>query len=188
MRAALLALFLAVPLLELAILIRIGQGIGLWPTIGLVVVTAIAGSAVLHAQGVATLARASEQMARGLPPIGPLAEGVVLIIAGALLLTPGLLTDLIGAALLVPPIRRWVARNALAAVLRSGHVHMEGVVVEEVRRGEATHRPEGRGAGPVIDGEYERVDERPDPDRPTGASRSDGRNRDARGGRGERGD
>lgn len=115
-------LLLAVPLIEIALFIVVGDAIGLWPTLGIVVVTAIIGSYALRRQGFATMARL-----RSLN--GPdaastvLIEGVLLLAAGLLLLTPGVLTDAIGLALLVPAVRRVVAqqiaKHAVTVVARS---------------------------------------------------------------------
>lgn len=103
-------LFAAVPFVELALLISLGQQIGFWPTIALVIATAILGAVVLNRQGLQTMQRISAALASGEPPIQPVVDGFFLVIAGAFLLTPGVLTDAIGLALLVPAVRRALAR------------------------------------------------------------------------------
>ncbi len=117
MRLILLVLFIAIPLLEIAVFIQLGQTVGVLATILLVIVTAVVGTMVLHAQGFAVLQRANETMQRGAPPIEPVMEGILLLISGAFLLTPGLITDAVGAALLVPPLRQFVARQILKRAL-----------------------------------------------------------------------
>lgn len=172
MRLALLVMFLVVPVVELAILIQLGQSIGLLWTVALVVGTAFLGSSVLYRQGLATMLRGMESLARGVPPVGPMAEGVVLLLAGALLLTPGLLTDLVGATLLVPGIRRWIARKGFERLLGAGSMTIvEGHEVHEHRNWEV-HRESGGSKpkeqeGPIIEGEYERLDERNGPRGPS---------------------
>ena len=112
------ALFVIVPLVELALLIGLGGRVGVLPTVALVVVTGIAGASLARAQGLATLRRFQEAMAGGRLPHRELVEGILILIAGAVLLTPGLLTDVAGFTLLVPPIRRRLAGRLEAAVAR----------------------------------------------------------------------
>jgi UPF0716 protein FxsA len=106
MRFAVFAVLVGIPLLEIAIFIEVGEVIGLWPTIGLVVLTAMAGTALLRSQGLATLKRANELLARREFPVAEVFHGVCLLLAGALLLTPGLLTDAAGLLLFIPAVRR----------------------------------------------------------------------------------
>jgi UPF0716 protein FxsA len=162
MRLGLLLLFIAVPLIELALLIKIGEQIGILATIGIVIATAVTGTWVLQQQGLRTMHRLQESMARGEPPVEPVVDGMFLLMAGAFLLTPGVLTDIVGFALLVPGIRRRIAKWAFAKMLRSGKVHMTTYTASDQHNHGAnepgrTRHPPGR--GPVIDGEFERVDE-----------------------------
>ena len=118
--AALLAAFIVVPLVEIGLFIQVGGAIGMGWTLGLVFATAIAGAALLRQQGRGTLRRAREQLARNTLPLAEAFDGVMLVIAGALLLTPGFLTDAGGGLLLIPLVRhlvrRTVVRRLLAAV------------------------------------------------------------------------
>jgi UPF0716 protein FxsA len=86
-----------------------------------------------------------------------------LLLAGALLLTPGLLTDVVALALLVPPLRRAVARASLRWLLPRARVHVEGFATEEApqSRSETPHRPGEASGGPIIEGEFERLDPGP---------------------------
>ena len=102
----LLVAFILVPLAEIAVLIEVGGWLGLWPTLGLIVLTAVIGAWMLRHQGLAVLHRAQQQMQQGAPPVAEVFEGFCLVIAGALLLTPGFLTDSVGGLLLVPPVRK----------------------------------------------------------------------------------
>ena len=113
-RVALLLLLIALPLLEIAILIEVGQAIGFWPSVLLLIAAALVGAKIVHDQGLATARRAAEALAEGTPPVGPMLEGVALVLAGALLILPGYLSDIAGLLLMVPPFRRF----AILSVLR----------------------------------------------------------------------
>jgi len=102
----LLLLFTLVPLVELALLIWIGQYTGLGFTIALVLLTGIVGAALARYEGLRCWRRVHQEMAAGRLPGDPLLDGLMILIAGALLVTPGILTDLLGFALLTPPLRR----------------------------------------------------------------------------------
>lgn len=112
----LLLVFLAVPLIEIALFIQVGGLIGLWPTLGIVVLTAIAGTALVRSQGMAELDRLRRSFSDLRDPTEPLAHGAMILFAGALLLTPGFFTDAMGLALLVPPVRRAVMRYIRARI------------------------------------------------------------------------
>lgn len=97
-----LILFIVIPILELWVLIKVGSVIGATVTIGLVFVTAIAGAMLLRHQGLQTLARAQQRMRAGELPAEELVAGVFLAVGGALLLTPGFITDIVGFCCLIP--------------------------------------------------------------------------------------
>ena len=101
-------LFVAVPLLELFILIRLGGAIGLMPTLALCVLTGFAGAWLTRREGLRALWSFQARVAKGGLPGRSLMDGLCILVGGALLLTPGLLTDLLGFALLLPPSRRWI--------------------------------------------------------------------------------
>ncbi|MCV0394651.1 MAG: membrane protein FxsA [Rhizobiaceae bacterium] len=98
-------LFLAVPLSEIAIFVMVGSQIGVLPTIGLVLLTAVTGTILLRVQGFAIVSRVRAELDAGRIPGRELASGVMILAAGLLLLTPGFLTDTIGLLLFVPPVR-----------------------------------------------------------------------------------
>lgn len=102
--------FLAVPLIEIALFIQIGGFIGLWPTLAIVVLTAILGTWLVRSQGLMAIQRLQGSFERLENPTEALADGAMILIAGALLLTPGFFTDAVGFALLTPPIRSVVFR------------------------------------------------------------------------------
>ena len=145
----------AVPLIEIALFIEVGGAIGVWPTILLVLLTAIAGASMLRAQGVAALRRLQAELERGGDPSPMIVHGAMLLFAGALLLTPGFLTDAIGFTLLVP-----AARDAIIAWAKPRVAHR--VVRTTMRRG-GRSETEGPGrAGPrdgPIEADYEVLDD-----------------------------
>ena len=116
MRIALI-LFIIVPLFEMIVLIEVGSIIGAIPTVFLVVLTATVGIWLLKLEGMQTWARVQQKLAQGAIPETELLEGVMLIVGGALLLTPGFVTDTVGFICLLPglrrPIARWMIRQAV---------------------------------------------------------------------------
>ena len=118
MFARLLILFIAVPLVELALLIKLGNAIGLWPTVLIVIATGALGAALAKSQGTRTVWTIRREMAEGKPPGESLVNGLLILVGGVVLLTPGLLTDVLGFCLLVPVTRKWF-RTRLLARLRA---------------------------------------------------------------------
>jgi UPF0716 protein FxsA len=114
MAIVLLLAFIITPIVEIAVFIEIGGEIGLWPTLAIVVITAMVGTALLRAQGLATFAGAQQSLARGEFPVRQVFDGACLLVAGALLLTPGFVTDGVGLALFLPPVRNLLRRWVLA--------------------------------------------------------------------------
>ena len=114
--------FIAVPLVEMLLLFEVGDQIGGLSTLGLVVATAVIGLQVLKQQGIATLTRANARLSSGELPAQEIIEGMLLAAAGALLLTPGFITDTLGFVFLAGPLRRLIA----ARLLRSGLVRAGG--------------------------------------------------------------
>ncbi|MBN4046588.1 FxsA family protein [bacterium AH-315-P15] len=131
-------LFLATPLIEIAVFIEVGGAIGLWPTIAIVILTAALGAALWRAQGLAVWARAQASLNRGELPVREVTDGAFLLVAGALLLTPGFVTDAIGFLLFVPPFRRWLAGIVFRYLSKRIHVHVVN---------------DPGGGGPTIDGD-----------------------------------
>lgn len=101
----LLALFTLIPILELSLLVWLGQRIGFWPTVGMIAGTAVLGSFLAHREGLAALARFRSRLSEGTMPGTELTDGLIILVAGALLLTPGVLTDAVGFLGLLPPSR-----------------------------------------------------------------------------------
>ena len=160
--------FVAIPLLELALLIKLGQWIGFWPTLAIVVGTAGLGTFILHRQGFAAFRRGMANISAGTPPVEPILDASMLMGAGALLLAPGLITDGLGFLLLVPQIRRAVGAWGLRRMLAAGSIHVSTYSAGE-RPPPDEKRPTGASprsgrrpstSGPVIDGEFERIDDK----------------------------
>ena len=121
----LMALFVGLPLIELWVLLVVGIRIGWLPTIFLVVVTGVIGASLARAQGLQTIAAIQRDMASGIMPAPRLMDGVMILLAGAMLITPGILTDGMGFLLLVPATRQMIRnylRIKLEKKLREGAV------------------------------------------------------------------
>jgi UPF0716 protein FxsA len=106
----LFSLFIIIPIVEMVLLIKVGNLIGVFPTIGLVMLTAVIGVGLLRQQGFDTLARLQSRLANGEMPGTELLEGAMLLVGGALLLTPGFFTDTVGFVCLIPVFRKPIAQ------------------------------------------------------------------------------
>lgn len=167
-----LLIFIAVPIIEIAAFIKIGDIIGLWSTIACVILTAMIGTFLLRQQGLSVLQKAQGSLQNNQLPLDSVIHGAFLLVAGALLLTPGFFTDAIGFILMVPPARTIIGRFIWERLKGRVHVHHSGM-------GPAGHRPGGpnAGPGPVIDGEAVEVEtekhELPSNDEPPAVSKPD---------------
>jgi UPF0716 protein FxsA len=120
-----LLLFIALPIAEIAVLIKVADVIELWPTILLIVMTAVIGVALLRMQGLSSIARAQQSLNEGRLPVNSITDAVGLMLAGAFLLTPGLITDSLGFALLIPAVRHGIARHIFNKTRNSANVRMD---------------------------------------------------------------
>jgi UPF0716 protein FxsA len=127
----LVLLFIVVPIAELAVIIQVGQVIGVWWTIGLLVVDSVLGSVMMRTQGRTAWRRFNEAIQSGRAPAREVLDGALVIFGGALLLTPGFITDILGLVLLVPPTRALI-RRILAR--RLAHRMVVSVTGPRVRR------------------------------------------------------
>ncbi len=114
----LLLLFLIVPVVELAVLIQLGRWVGLWPTLGLIAATGILGAALASREGLRAWQAFQVELHEGRLPGRAILDGLSIFTGGALLLTPGLLTDLFGFALVARPTRRWLQDHVIKRVGR----------------------------------------------------------------------
>lgn len=143
----LFALFVAVPMIEIALFIKVGGLIGFWPTMAMVLLSAVLGSALMRSQGRQVLEELRGTMDRMRNPLSPLAHGALIMLGGVLLLTPGFFTDAMGLLLLLPPVRRMViAYLGNRVQVQSNFTH------------EADYSQERRRRPDVIDGEFIALD------------------------------
>lgn len=130
------------------LLIEVAGYIDVWPTIGLVMLTAVVGVALLKRQGIATLTRGVQRAQQGQMPATEMAEGILLAVAGALLITPGFVTDFVGFTLLFPPSRVAIAKTLMQRVAMSATVMSS----PHTRDAESA----ANDASNVLDGEFQR--------------------------------
>lgn len=154
-------LFLLVPIIELYVIVQVAQGIGVLQTIALLIVVSVVGAWLVKWQGLAAIARVQQSLVRAEMPTNPLVDGALILFAGALMLTPGFVTDAFGLLLLLPPTRavmrrpviRWFGKRA-----RTGRTRFIGF-------GPGFGGPGGPGAAdPVIDVVDLRREADPSPD------------------------
>jgi UPF0716 protein FxsA len=143
--------FLMVPIIEIALFIQVGGAIGLWPTLAIVVLTAVLGTWLVKTQGRMAMGQLRSSFEQLSDPAEPLAHGAMILVAGALLLTPGFFTDAVGFALLMPPVRlavyRYLRARVTVAKFQMGPGSMQG-----------RHYPGAAGRpDDIIDGDYEDV-------------------------------
>jgi UPF0716 protein FxsA len=125
----LVILFTALPVLELAILIEIGKAISIGPTLAIILLTGVIGAALAKHQGLRTLGRIQAGLAAGEMPTGAMVDGLLILVAGAVLITPGVMTDAVGFLLLIPFVRRRLRRavrryfEKRIVVIHPGDVH-----------------------------------------------------------------
>ena len=146
----LVALFIGVPLIEIYLFIQVGGMIGALSTVALVIITALVGVSLLRAQGFSTMARFQQEVATGQLPATTMLEGVALIFGGALLLTPGFMTDAIGFLCLIPFTRQTIIAWAIKhmTVSQSGFHY-------------SSHTQQPSNDQNVIEGEYRESDKDP---------------------------
>ncbi len=155
-------IFVGVPIIEIALFIKVGGAIGLLPTLAIVVLTAVAGTALMRLQGLRALDRLRASLQEGGDPVGPIAHGALILVAGVLLLTPGFFTDAMGLLLLIPAVRERVIGWG------ASRLTVQAASFVRTRRGPAPGPAAGRRE--TIDVDYEIVDEEPDRPRRRGSS------------------
>ena len=148
-----LALFVIIPLAEVYTFINVGEEIGVFKTLLLCVLTAIIGGSIVKFQGLQTIFKARQSFIGGKMPMAELFDGLCLVLAGALLLTPGFVTDILGFSLLVPPFRQ-VLRQLL---MRYGKFRIN--VPENMQAPSSSAGKEAM-RGDIIEGDYEHVAEK----------------------------
>lgn len=148
-------LFLIFPLLELALLIRVGSSIGVLPTLGLLVLGGIIGILLMRLAGFSTAWRARERIARGEVPEREMLQGLVMVIGGGLIFLPGFISDLLGLLILFPPTRRLMLKQLQRRV--EAQVQRQRAFRQDFEQG-SPPPPPGPQRPNVIEGEWERRD------------------------------
>jgi UPF0716 protein FxsA len=143
----LFALFVAVPIIEIALFIQVGGWLGLWPTLGIVILTAFLGTVLVRGQGLAAMSNIKNNLNELRDPTESLAHGAMILVSGILLLTPGFFTDAAGFALLIPPIR-----------LALFHFIKARVKVQSFVQTGAPFEQQRPASSDIIDGEFTEVD------------------------------
>ncbi|WP_380055906.1 FxsA family protein [Falsihalocynthiibacter sp. SS001] len=144
----LLIAFIAVPIIEIALFLEVGGMIGTWPTIGIVLLTAVVGSYMMRIQGALAMSSLQASFNEMRDPTVPIASGAMILLAGALLVTPGFFTDTLGLLLLVPPFRNLVIKFAKSRMKVQTYQSSSF----------STHQRYSADDDGVIDGDYARVD------------------------------
>ena len=137
-------ILIIVPIIEITLFVQIGGAIGLGWTLLVILATAMLGARAIRRQGIDALARAQAQMATGKPPVGEIVHGVLILMAGILLLTPGFMTDALGFLLLFP------ATRLLVLELAAGFILPKLFSGFSVRRGSTQNPADAK----IIDGDY----------------------------------
>ncbi|MER2494160.1 FxsA family protein [Catenovulum sediminis] len=156
-------LFVVMPIAEIAVLLHVGELIGGWTTFFIVIVTAIVGAHLVRAQGLAALAEIKSKSAQGVLPADSITEGLMILVAGVLLVTPGFITDAIGFLLTLPITRKPLAKIFLSQLgpklftqtVYASHHHGQPFSQDSVEDDPA--RPRNK-SNNVIEGEWQRKD------------------------------
>lgn len=161
----LLIAFIAVPLIEIALFIQVGGALGLWPTLLIVLITAVLGTFLVRTQGAMALGKLRSSFSDLQDPTEPLVHGAMILFAGALLLTPGFFTDAVGFSLLIPGVRA----AAYKALRQRVNVQSFGTPHGKPQQPNPSSRGQSPRGGDVIDGEFEEiVNEDTEPRGPSG--------------------
>ncbi|WP_320837014.1 FxsA family protein [Zhongshania sp.] len=158
----LFVLFVVLPILEMWLLIEVGSLVGSLPTIGMVVFTAVVGAALLKQQGIETLTRAQQRLSSGQVPATEILEGLLLAVGGALLLTPGFITDTLGFVCLIGPLRQWLVGQLLKrGVMQVNNFQTSGFQSGSARftapdNADAPVNPTARRDTVIIEGDYKK--------------------------------
>jgi UPF0716 protein FxsA len=153
-------LFAILPIVEIAILINVGEQIGGWYTVAIVILTAFAGAHLVRQQGLSTLMQAQQKMQAGSMPEQEMAEGLLLVIAGVLLVTPGFVTDGIGFLLSLPMTRPLIAKGLVKRLsMRMVNPSFNGNFSQQRHHQQQPHSTDQ--SEDIIEGEFERKDKSP---------------------------
>lgn len=160
----LVALFIFVPIIEISLFIQVGGWLGLWPTIAIVLLTAVIGASLVRSQGLQTMSSVQSRLNQGEMPAQQIIEGVMLAVAGVLLLTPGFMTDILGMSVLLPAPRAWMAKQIMSRVkvqTMGGGFSAGGF---DSQSGFGANNPfeSNQSGGQTFEGEYQKKEDDPD--------------------------
>ena len=156
----LFTIFIGVPILEISVFISVGEEIGLNWTLAIIILTALTGTLIIKRQGLKTLLRLQHQLAQGQFPLTEVFDGFFLLLAGALLLTPGFVTDGLGFLLLTSPLRNLLRASIGRLVAARGHPYGPGTKNMGDFNEPFSNDVEGDVPGPIIDGEFKDLTEK----------------------------
>lgn len=160
-------LFIIIPIIEIAVLMQVGAILGAWPTVAIVVFTAWLGAKNVKQQGIATLQSVQTKMAQGDMPSDEIVAGLLLLVAGVLLVTPGFVTDIFGLSLLVPQVRKQLIHSVQHYLKTHTHNSNQGFSFHSQSFTQETHQSpfeqspdeiKSKHHGTTLDGEFERKD------------------------------
>jgi len=171
----LFALFIIIPIIEITVLMQVGELIGAWPTIAIVIISAWLGAKYVRQQGLATLQSVQTKMVQGEMPSSEIVTGLMLLVAGVLLVTPGFVTDVFGLSLLLPKVRQALANtvqqhiktNPTGAFGANAHFHSSTFTQtsgqtydNEVDNSDVftPQKPIAHHQGEIIEGDFKRKD------------------------------
>ena len=168
----LFVLFIIIPIIEITVIMQVGALLGIWPTIAIVILSAWLGAKYVRQQGLATLQSVQTRMAQGEMPSEEIVTGLMLLVAGVLLVTPGFVTDIFGLSLLVPAVRTAIANQVQKhiKVNQSGagaafHNSAQGNIYQHETTSEAftssrasANEPLSHHQGETLEGEFKRKD------------------------------
>ncbi|MFD2167646.1 FxsA family protein [Thalassotalea euphylliae] len=161
-------LFVIVPIIEIAVLMQVGAVIGAWPTVAIVIITAWLGAKNVRQQGLATIQNLQNKMAVGEMPSEEIVAGLLLLVAGVLLVTPGFVTDAFGLSLLVPSVRRGlvasVQQHLSVTTMHQSTMHQRGSQdfgnspFQQQFESQRQFQQDRKHDGNTIEGEFERTE------------------------------
>lgn len=159
-------LFIIIPIIEIMVLMNVGAWLGAWPTIAIVIFTAWIGAKNVRQQGIATMNSVQSKMAQGQMPSNEIVAGLMLLVAGVLLVTPGFVTDIFGLSLLVPQVRNSIVKAVQKHLVTSqangsSNFHFQtyqNMNTQESAFAEEIEQDKNVRKGKTLDGEYERKD------------------------------
>ncbi|KXJ50991.1 MAG: exclusion suppressor FxsA [Colwellia sp. Phe_37] len=161
--------FIIIPIIEISVLMQVGAIFGIWPTIAIVIFTAWLGAKYVRQQGLATLNSVQTKMAQGQMPSDEIVTGLMLLVAGVLLVTPGFVTDFLGLSLLIPGVRHAIVGSVKSHITTNSasqqsfqfHSHTPGQSQDDFSAHQDSpfqDHIQSPHKGQTLDGEYERKD------------------------------